>query len=80
MVVKRQLWFLPLQNLWTRKLKLIKELCEAKPLGTQRLPSELEGASASSSPGDPNLPGTRDQFRGRQFFLSPGWGRETVSE
>ena len=46
--------------LWTRKLKLIKELCEAKPSGTERLLSELEGASTSSSPGTPIflVPGT----------------------
>ena len=54
--------------LWTRKLKLMKELCEAKPLGTERLLSELEGASSSSSPGNLNLPGTRDQSSGKTIF------------
>lgn len=56
--------------LWTRKLKLMKELCEAKPSGTERLPSErlLEGASSLSSPGNLNLPGTRDQFSWKTIF------------
>lgn len=54
--------------LWTRKLKLMKELCEAKPSGTERLLSELEGASSWSSPGNLNLPGTRDQFSGKTIF------------
>lgn len=58
--------------LWTRKLKLIKELCEAKPSGTERLLSELEGASTSSSPGTPIflVPGT--SFVEDKFFLDQG--------